>query len=100
MRNERRTSGSGKGAAETCAGNRASAPRPHFHWRRWKGFWKGQYGEGADPGLTYARDSVEVAVRVTSASSALDHEMKLIARLAPRDNQIGQTATAEDEVPF
>jgi hypothetical protein len=51
MRNERRTSGSGKGAAETCAGNRASAPRPHFHWRRWKGFWKGQYGEGADPGL-------------------------------------------------
>jgi len=33
MRNERRTSGSGKGAAETCAGNRASAPRPHFHVR-------------------------------------------------------------------
>ena len=53
-----------------------------------------------NPGLTYARDSVEVAVRVTSASSALDHEMKLIARLAPRDNQIGQTATADDEVPF
>ena len=57
MRNERRTSGSGKGAAETCAGNRASAPRPHFHWRRWKGFWKGQYGEGSaryEPGRSVA----------------------------------------------
>ena len=96
MRNERRTSGSGKGAAETCAGNRASAPRPHFHWRRWKGFWKGQYGEGADPGLTYERDSVDVAVRLTSPSKALDEEMRLIARLKPRDNQIGQA----DEVPF
>jgi len=96
MRNERRTSGSGKGAAETCAGNRASAPRPHFHWRRWKGFWKGQYGEGADPGLTYDRDSVEVAVRLTSPSKALDEEMRLIARLRPRDNQIGQP----EEVPF
>ena len=72
----------------------------HFQtWRRWKGFWKGQYGEGADPGLTYARDSVEVAVKVTSPSSALDQEMKLIARLAPRDNQIGQREPAE-EVPF
>ena len=26
----------------------------HFQtWRRWKGFWRGQYGEGHDPGLTY-----------------------------------------------
>jgi hypothetical protein len=32
MRNERRTSGSGMGAAETGAGNRAMAPRSHFHW--------------------------------------------------------------------
>ena len=55
MRNERRTSGSGKGAAETCAGNRASAPRPHFHWRRYKSFWRGQFAEGHDPGLTYDR---------------------------------------------
>ncbi|HEU4559525.1 MAG TPA: hypothetical protein VFS20_16865, partial [Longimicrobium sp.] len=31
MRNERRTSGSGMGAAETSAGNRATAPPPHFH---------------------------------------------------------------------
>ena len=26
----------------------------HFQtWRRYKGFWRGQYGEGHDPGLTY-----------------------------------------------
>jgi hypothetical protein len=69
-------------------------------WRRYKGFWKGQYAEGADPGLTYARDSVEVAARVTSPSAALDEEMRLIARLAPRDNQIGQREADEDRVPF
>jgi hypothetical protein len=98
MRNERRTSGSGKGAAETCAGNRASAPRPHFHWRRWKGFWKGQYGEGHDPGLTYDRNRVDVAVRLTPASQALDEEARLIRRLRPRDNVVGQAEA--DEVPF
>nr|HEX4316252.1 peptidoglycan DD-metalloendopeptidase family protein [Kofleriaceae bacterium] len=71
----------------------------HFQtWRRWKGYWKGQYGEGHDPGLTYARDSVEVAVRVTSPSDAFDEEMRLIRRLTPRDNLIGQTE--RDEVPF
>ena len=99
MRNERRTSGSGKGAAETCAGNRASAPRPHFHWRRWKGFWRGQYGEGHDPGMTYDRASVDVAVRVTHPDDALDEERRLIARLRPRDNLIGQPDAGE-EIPF
>jgi hypothetical protein len=98
MRNERRTSGSGTGAAETCAGNRASAPRPHFHWRRAKGFWKGGYTEGHDPGLTYDRGSVEVAVRVTSAEKALAEEARLIQRLRPRDNLLGQPEL--EEVPF
>ncbi len=96
MRNERRTSGSGKGAAETCAGNRASAPRPHFHWRRWKGFWRGQYGEGHDPGLTYPRAAIEVAVRATNDNQAIDEEARLIRRLRPRDNLLGQP----DETPF
>jgi hypothetical protein len=100
MRNERRTSGSGKGAAETCAGNRASAPRPHFHWRRYKGFWRGQFGEGHDPGLTYDRDSVEVATRITSPSTSLDEELRLIARLRPRDNLIGQPPVADEPIPF
>jgi hypothetical protein len=71
----------------------------HFQtWRRWKGFWKGQYAEGHDPGLTYERDSVEVAVRITRPSDALDEEMRLIHRLKPRDNLSGQPI--EDEVPF
>lgn len=52
-----------------------------------------------NPGLTYDRESVEVAVRLTSPSKALDEEMRLIARLRPRDNQIGQVDAAE-EVPF
>jgi hypothetical protein len=73
----------------------------HFQtWRRWKGFWRGQYGEGHDPGLTYDRDSVEVAVRLTSSSKALDDEMKTIARLKPRDNLIGQVDAAEEPIPF
>ena len=96
MRNERRTSGSGMGAAETCAGNRASAPRPHFHWRRWKGYWRGHYGEGHDPGLTYPRASVSVAARVVSDDDALDEEARLIRRLKPRDNVLGQP---EDTAP-
>ncbi|MBX3156779.1 MAG: peptidoglycan DD-metalloendopeptidase family protein [Deltaproteobacteria bacterium] len=71
----------------------------HFQtWRRWKKFWKGQYAEGHDPGLTYKRDSVEVAVRVTRADQALDEEARLIRRLRPRDNLLGQPV--DDEVPF
>jgi hypothetical protein len=86
------------GAAETCAGNRASAPRPHFHWRRTKGFWKGGFTEGHDPGLTYDRDAVEVAVRVTSPDDAIEEEARLIERFRPRDNRIGQPEM--EEVPF
>jgi hypothetical protein len=67
-------------------------------WRRWKGFWKGQFGEGHDPGLTYDRGRVEVAVRVTPPSRALDEEARLIRRLRPRDNLIGQPPA--EEVPF
>ena len=67
-------------------------------WRRWKGFWKGQYGEGHDPGLTYDRASVEIAVRLTSPADALDEEMRLIRRLKPRDNLIGQPEL--EEAPF
>ena len=102
MRNERRTSGSGMGAAETCAGNRASAPRPHFHWRRWKGFWRGQYGEGHDPGLSYDRTTAEAAVIITPPQHAYELEMRLIRRLRPRDNLVGQAPAAPplEEAPF
>ncbi|MCE9575701.1 MAG: M23 family metallopeptidase [Deltaproteobacteria bacterium] len=74
----------------------------HFQaWRRYKGFWRGQYGEGHDPGLTYDRAAVEVATRVTRANRALDEEARLIARLAPRDNLRGQVVTDDAEAaPF
>jgi len=73
----------------------------HFQvWRRYKGFWRGQYGEGHDPGLTYPRDRVDVAVRLTKPSDALDEEMRLIARLKPRDNLLGQPEPRTDDVPF
>ena len=73
----------------------------HFQtWRRWKGFWRGQYGEGHDPGLTYPRASVEVAIRLTKPSKSLDEETRLIRRLKPRDNVIGQTDRVEEAVPF
>lgn len=58
MRNERRPSGSGMGAAETCAGNRASAPRPHFHIEHWNllsGFAAGSDRGGYAPSAASAR---------------------------------------------
>jgi hypothetical protein len=71
----------------------------HFAvWRRWKFYWRGQYGEGHDPGLTYDRSRVEVAARVTSPDVALDEEARLIRRLKPRDNILGQSE--EETVPF
>ena len=70
----------------------------HFQtWRRYKGFWRGQYAEGHDPGLSYERGSVEAAVRVTTSANAIDEEERLIRRLSPRDNLRGQ---AEEEIPF
>ena len=56
----------------------------------------GYYGQGNS--TTYDRDSVEVAVRLTSPDDALDEEMRLIRRLQPRDNLIGQPDLAE--APF
>ena len=67
-------------------------------WRRWKGFWRGQYGEGHDPGLTYPRASVEVAARVTSPDEAIDEEARLIRRLRPRDNLMGKPEL--EDTPF
>jgi hypothetical protein len=78
----------------------------HFQtWRRAKKFWAGQYGgQGHDPGLTYDRARCTVAVRVMPAERAIDEEARLIARLRPRDNLVGQPEPeelgAEDAVPF
>lgn len=85
---------------ESSAGRLYETLTRHLQgWRRWKGFWAGQYAEGHDPGLTYDRASVEVAVRVTPAADALDEEARLIRRLRPRDNLLGQPEPVE-EVPF
>jgi hypothetical protein len=75
----------------------------HFQaWRRWKRWWDGQYGEGHDPGLTYDRASVDVAVRVTDhGDPAIEEEAALIRALAPRDNLNGQPEPEPDEIiPF
>lgn len=71
----------------------------HFQqWRRYKGFWRGQFAEGHDPGLTYDRGSVDVAVKVMSPNDALDEEARLIRRLKPRDNLVGQPEL--EDAPF
>jgi hypothetical protein len=70
----------------------------HFQtWRRYKGWWKDQYGEGHDPGLTYKRAGVEAAVRITSPNRAIDEERRLIEQLCPRDNLKGQ---CDEAIPF
>jgi hypothetical protein len=76
----------------------------HFQtWRRAKKFWTGQYtgSQSHDPGLTYDRDRITVAVRVLPPDRALVEEARLIVRLRPRDNLIGQPDDDLDEaVPF
>jgi hypothetical protein len=76
----------------------------HFQtWRRSKKFWVGQYTgtQSHDPGLTYPRDKVMVAARVMSGARAIAEETRLIARLRPRDNLIGQPADdPEEAIPF
>ncbi len=84
---------------QSSAGKLYETLSRHFQqWRRWKGFWRGQYAEGHDPGLSYDRASVEVAARVTPSDRALDEEARLIRKLRPRDNLLGQPDT--DAVPF
>jgi hypothetical protein len=75
----------------------------HFQtWRRSKRFWVGQYTgtQSHDPGLTYPRDKVTVAARVMSGDRAIAEEARLIARLRPRDNLIGQPADDPEAIPF
>jgi hypothetical protein len=76
----------------------------HFQtWRRDKKFWSGQYtgSTSHDPGLTYDREPCTVAVRILPAARAIDEEARLIGRLRPRDNLIGQPEDSlADDVPF
>jgi hypothetical protein len=77
----------------------------HFQtWRRAKKFWAGQYpgSTSHDPGLTYDRARCTVAVRVLPGERAMDEESRLIVRLRPRDNLIGQPEElgADEVLPF
>jgi len=77
----------------------------HFQtWRRAKKFWTGQYtgSQSHDPGLTYDRERITVAVRVLPASQALAEEARLLARLRPRDNLLGQPVDDDqnEAIPF
>jgi hypothetical protein len=67
-----------------------------------QGLLAGQFAEGADPGLTYERSSVEVAVKLTTPDEAHDEELRMIRRLQPRDNQLGQLEPKSEleEAPF
>lgn len=77
-------------------------------WRRAKGFWRGQYSKAHDPGLTYKRASVEVAIEVMRKNA--DHlvrEAELIAALKPRDNLVthpdgggDEREESEEVIPF
>ena len=92
-------------------------------WRRAesKG-WVGKYtARDHDPGLTYQRGRIEVAVLLTAPADARDTELALIAELAPRDNidgavvsdaglydepwpgddeDVAGVATGDEEAPF
>jgi hypothetical protein len=77
----------------------------HFQtWRRAKKFWTGQYtgSQSHDPGVTYDRERIIAAVRVLPAARALEEEARLIARLRPRDNLIGQPVDEDQDevIPF
>lgn len=63
----------------------------HFQqWGRVKGFWAAMYNanDSHDPGITYERSAVEVAIVVVGASRAMELEARMIAKLSPRDNAL------------
>jgi hypothetical protein len=90
---------------ESHAGRLYQTLTRHFQtWRRHKKFWSGQYtgSQSHDPGLTYNRARCTVAVRVLPGERAFHEEARLIARLRPRDNLVGQPdeLAADEAVPF
>lgn len=72
----------------------------HFsRWRRKKKFWGDMRGNTEhDPGVTYNRGDVDVAIEVTPAKKAIDRQDALIRKLDPRDNVVARDDL--DKVPF
>lgn len=59
----------------------------HFQqWHRRKNYWKGMFGAGHDPGMTYKRDRCTVAIFTVPCNTELEAEARTIERLRPRDN--------------
>jgi excinuclease UvrABC nuclease subunit len=73
----------------------------HFQgWKRQKSFWAGffSFGQQHDPGTTYQRGDVEVAVVIVrDKKRAPTVQYALIRKLKPRDNIVGQP---DEDVPF
>lgn len=72
---------------ESHTGRLANTIRRHF-----------QSWSGPKAGPTYDRGQVEVAVVTCPPSAAYEHQMALIARLKPKDNDIGKPP--DEWVPF
>ena len=72
----------------------------HFQqWHRSKQFWRGGYSPTqTDPGHTYERGDVEVAVVVLPRAKVLDRQASWIERLKPRDNV--HDGNPDEKVPF
>lgn len=95
-----RASGEPLYVGESHAGKLYDTLTRHLQrWTRWKSYWRERYeGENPhDPGVTYERESVEVAARVLSPERAIDEEARLIRTLKPRDNV---NRVAVEDVPF
>jgi hypothetical protein len=73
-------------------------------WTRQKTFWSASYAQGGkrhDPGTTYDRAHIEVAVVLTGpAPASLHMERTLIHRLKPRDNLARNPDGELDAAPF
>jgi hypothetical protein len=83
---------------ESHSGNLYKTITRHFSgWSRAKKWWSGIFGQQHDPGTSYERGDVEVAVHVTrTGPAAIEVQNRLIKRLKPADNIVG----AVEEAPF
>jgi hypothetical protein len=71
------------------AGRVSGAKSPYLSWAGGiRGSRDVRHSQSHDPGLTYDRARIAVAVRIVPAACALAEE----ARLRPRDNLLGQPA--------
>ena len=74
----------------------------HFaRWNRGKKWWRGAYRPAqSDPGHTYNRGDVEVAIFVGTKAEALAKQAEWIDELQPRDNLVDGDGRELEEAPF